>query len=886
MKHGVKHISNAFLTFFVSLAIGVLLLPLLRQKPESFHTYFNELSTMQRCAFIFALCLGYNYLLFKLFSPRISHLKYVFKNFPTWLAWFTGIIFVGVIDTFWGLNPQKCEYQSNILEWLFYGVGSFLCVSLLYNNNFFSFLHLLGFGNDKQESKSEPTSVRSFKNAQWEDIETWLNSDAVAKVDFIDNNHIPKRIIHFLKQTDTRSVGLIGPFGAGKSTIVNWIKECLESGSNNENSKLNSDSDFLVCEFSCWGFENSNSAIHEMLKKAIRRLQDETDTFRIQSLPDEYLISISGGGKWKWLYSISKILLPNKTAHEQFTTLNDILAAINAKLLFVVEDLDRNNSSSFDIQEVVAFLQQLKDYNNLKFVLTGGIKASRTIDYTKLCDHMDILQSTDRYQVIDLIQRVFQNCCDTEQYMHPPYGDLYFEFKDNPFFDTYNLSHNEFSLAHAVATLLDTPRSLRHSFKHTLNAWKELCGEIDFNHLVAVNVLRYGAPECFLFMLRRWDFLNFDPYKSRFSLSNNAANSKEKKRIENVKKSILQDWEDTISEVEWNTKAAYIVMQSILPDTSSWLDKESPTNGIGKTIQGINNKTHWFRAINEYIRVCEIRDQKIISDFYNWKEQPSQNPEMIKCLTSSDMYIERWKDWKNALFKDEDFNIPLASQKLLDAIREKQGAESNYHSTGFQLCENIMRDVDAGPKKNLDWLEARISDALKSSLRLAFDLHNHFCIRSSSHINDSDKQNVSDYIFNEIIKTLTNKEDLSTRLSPCLFDTLSLLVYGSSNKQRDPENELEKWKPLSLIIFGSLQEHNLAVALNCLPLFATNDVEQNSTHLSSHLINHFFDKDGPEVLRILSQMKNEMTTFLENFDNTYLSIDDIKGIRRILRSLT
>ncbi len=61
-----------------------------------------------------------------------------------------------------------------------------------------------------------------------------------------------------------------------------------------------------------------------------------------------------------------------------------LLGNMKARLVFVVEDLDRKDSRTFDIQEVQAFLQQLKDFPNLAFVLTGGLSSSRRIDFAKL----------------------------------------------------------------------------------------------------------------------------------------------------------------------------------------------------------------------------------------------------------------------------------------------------------------------------------------------------------------------------------------------------------------------------------------------------------------------------------------------------------------------
>lgn len=56
---------------------------------------------------------------------------------------------------------------------------------------------------------------------------------------------------------------------------------------------------------------------------------------------------------------------------------------MNTRLVFVVEDLDRNDSRTFDIQKFKRSTKQLKDFPNLSFVLTGGLASSNRIRFRK-----------------------------------------------------------------------------------------------------------------------------------------------------------------------------------------------------------------------------------------------------------------------------------------------------------------------------------------------------------------------------------------------------------------------------------------------------------------------------------------------------------------------
>lgn len=138
-------------------------------------------------------------------------------------------------------------------------------------------------------------------------------------------------------------------------------------------------------------FKDSSSSIHSMLADAVNKVQDYIDTVRVRSLPESYRKTFAAGGIW--FDSLSGLLLGKSDPNEQFERLADLMKDIGARLVFVVDDLDRNNSSSFDIQEVLAFLHQLKQYDNLSFILSAGRSNAIRIDFAKLCDHTVICLS-------------------------------------------------------------------------------------------------------------------------------------------------------------------------------------------------------------------------------------------------------------------------------------------------------------------------------------------------------------------------------------------------------------------------------------------------------------------------------------------------------------
>ena len=264
-----------------------------------------------------------------------------------------------------------------------------------------------------------------------------------------------------------RSVGIVGPFGAGKTSIVSWITDRLKRHEIGGRK-------FFVCHHSCWGFETSASAIHDMLGSAVSNLSAEIDTFQVDSLPESYRKTFSAGGDW--VETISNLVLLKPDPVEQFSRLSDLLENIGGRLVFIVEDLDRNETRNFEIQEVLAFLERLKDYPNVSFILTGGLSSSNRIDYVKLCDHIEYMRTMQADQSSKIIKKVCSRCWDKTVFPHIRLDDLNRSYEWNDLTDGILSAFREMSRPEAVAELLNTPRSLRHALSYTWKNWQVLYG--------------------------------------------------------------------------------------------------------------------------------------------------------------------------------------------------------------------------------------------------------------------------------------------------------------------------------------------------------------------------------------------------------------------------
>lgn len=831
-----SHWTNAGLTFVLTVLAAGILLPLVRVQPESVHKYFNGLNDWIRSSFVFSLCAVFTGVMFKLLSPRIGHLSHWKAYPPAWLAALLAWIVVAVLDVLGGFDSDG--YRATVSEWLKYGGGSLLIVGW-YSGQWSEIVRRFCKPESQQIETTECITLQDIENAPWEEIEAWLESDAPAMYDFLGNQSVAHRV-SFRISAGTRSVGIVGPFGAGKTSIVSWVKDRLarhEVGGRK----------YFVCHHSCWGFESSASAIHDMLGSAVSRLSAEIDTFQVDSLPESYRQTFSASGDWA--ETISNLVLRNPDPMEQFSRLSDLLGDIGGRLVFIVEDLDRNETRNFEIQEVLAFLERLKQFSNLSFILTGGLSSSQRIDYAKLCDHIEYLRTIQPHHSSRLIERVSQRCLDNTVFPHVRLGDPNRNYEWNPLSGLLMQDYTEFSLPQAVASLLNTPRSLRHALGRTFSAWRTLHGEIDFNHLLAVNILRFGAPECFQFLMRRWDRLHCPP---------NQHPAFGRARIEGIRRAILDDWNHTIQNVEWNPTAALRVMEFILPGTEYWLVDSSRSGNPRGGQQHVSEERYWIRAISEEFDGDDVRDQEVIRDIQAWLDAPGTATELVSKLTSSPRYSDIWENLAGGFFANRRDDILLLCEQLIRRILSEQGSSASGDSQGFGHTWRFAHQKVANQEANSSWLQSRISEAARVSLKMTNDLWYYYGSRRLFFIRHEEMYRLRQHVLDSVRACVPDGESLIARLSSNSSATLFQLVFDPGHDERPILADVQSWTWLSPMILDGARRKDVAVIANCGVLLGGRIAGRERMAVDTEVLDQFFGDDASELIDILESMIDQL----------------------------
>jgi len=887
-----------------ALAAGILLIPFLRCWPREIHKFGLGLADWQRWAFLFVLCVLVVNGLFRVFSPRLAHLRYVTRRPPVWSAWLLAAVFVALADLFLGLSirkPRSALYQATWVEWLGYGVGSLVAVwawrwlqetmsppngsgpetrkaenwfrrSWNWLSDKFSGLFKRADRNqtgdppgEKDTAKQaaphqQPSTIRDLLEADWDTFVEWLKTDTPATPgqDLLDNYEVAQRLVGLL-QTGTRSIGIVGAFGSGKTTIVDWMRGLLAQDATQRDR-------LPISYHSCWGFETSDLSIHAMLNDALETLGRHLDTFPVRGLPEAYRRRFSESGGW--LGALAGLFLERRSPVHQFRRLSELLQTLGMRLVLVVEDLDRNNSRSFDVQEVVAFLEQLKQFDNLSFILTGGLRAPAEIDFARLCDHIEYMRTVPIEQAALLVAKLRTGCLKRPEFQHEvltPDRSWW-----NPDIVRLGLTKDRIWPVEAIGRLAQTPRALRQVLWRTYRAWagnrawRGLYGEIDWDHLLVINVLRFAASEAFNYVVNHWHRVNKEP-------SERNGNDPERKR---AKELLLAEWKAACSGGEWDDRAARVLIDLILPAFPVWLGESDSMGDLA--VQGVHQERYWQRALRETIPPTEVPDQEVIAHIKQWKNSPSRQTNLVKRLREDQAYGEAWERLAPRFFEDDiDFFLQLCGD-VLAAICEEEGLEAGAKSQGFveifrcaSKCVRKKEEV----RKVAPWLTKQIRLAAPVSLKLVRDLWLFWATPDGeySFLRDTGRDVVRPTVIGVLKKVFENPEWLDRLMRAGNERWLQEMVCSH-------EQPIAKWCELGPSLLEGLRKESPAVAVEVAALLAAGDRDTGSVSVNPEVLRCFFPDNAREVAERLAELADR----IEEAENQRLVKQMAESVKRWL----
>ena len=512
-------------------------------------------------------------------------------------------------------------------------------------------------------------------------------------------------------QGTVQTVVIQGSFGAGKTTIANLIEEAASQNTKDLQ---------IVLNVSCWGF-SSSAAREFILERVVEEVSKHADCLSLQRLPPAYAAAIAKTDSW--LNAVTESFSVSPKPVEVLKRLSPILEVINARLVIIIEDSDRN-ADDFDQKQIEAMLHDFRQVNRVSFVLTVGTNSE--IEVSKIAEYILTIPPLPPEVSLTVIDQVRNHCrhnwqtIDLTGAIHGR-GDLRSEAS---VFGQMALQ----SWVIGLAKLIETPRVLKQVCRAYLSAWEHLHGEVDFDELLMVVALRHAAPEIFSFLCVHFnDLLKLKaaPPASREGSQRAGIDHPENMEDERHAAHLKDRWLRAIEALDASqTSAGVAILAELIPATSritgSSIWRITRTNRA----QGIRSKRghiYWERLVGEMVSE-ELHDQRVLGPLFEAIKRNSverlaksfqDSAEFSKMLIFFEGYYPRL---------DCDLALALA-RAVLEGLRQ---AVPSMQPAEFPVLNDLADwiGVHHVPRELLaGWVKQQIADCFPFHLHLANSIY-------------------------------------------------------------------------------------------------------------------------------------------------------------------
>lgn len=681
-------------TFILTTLVTVL--PLAREYPRWLHEFAVRLSFAQRALAILGITSLIVWIMSRLSWPRVSrtNLLAFLTTPPLWVSFLVAGTLGAAWDVAYGLDSHG--HQGTAAEWIGYVGGAVAIVAIV-----------RAISAKHSSNLALPAAVFDEPQAMTdsdEDLIDWLGHERLAASDYFGYEGVVSRIESEINGGAT-SIGVVGPFGSGKSSVIRWAISRLSP------MGLDGAVSIIPSYHSCWHFADSASAVDSILADVVEQVETRVDASFARGLPTAYRRIVSQGREW--LTEATSLILGSDDYGNQFRRINELLASHKIRVVLIVEDIDRSNSREFDAQQLLGFLQLLRSLHSFTVIISGGYGAEQKIDFEKLCDSVQYIGLLDRHAAAKLIDRIRSYCLDAHRFPHHRFDDTRSSPWNPSLWDSVRPS--DISQADAYLRLVTTPRTLKHVLRKTLRAWERIFGEVDFDSLLAVNAIKVAAPDAYSF-LRASRHRLVEDGSSRIYRENTE---------EALVKRLREDWQRFVSRVEFDDVAAQRLIEWVFPNSIGRLTGHRSTSH--RVFQGPQNSRYWNRIEQEGLEQDAVRDQVVAGEINDWLADGSEDSSLVHSLTTRHEYSQVFEAMASRWFLQEPELILRLCSNVIARLARDQGSEASADSPGFIVTWRLAVHHIGRVPNLTNWICTQSQVAVGAGLPLANAVAYYWC---------------------------------------------------------------------------------------------------------------------------------------------------------------
>jgi hypothetical protein len=545
----------------------------------------------------------------------------------------------------------------------------------------------------------------------------WLSDDdpvVTAEQDAFGHTRIARRIANRLAEDNPPAQALLGDLGSGKTTVRNLVREQLER-------RADRAPHVRLVEVELWQYETTVAAVQGVISALVDALARDVSVLALRGLPESYAQAMSSaGGTWSALVGL--VQGAGSAPVDTLEHIDRIATAVGRRYVMWIEDLERftGHDVGAEAETTAADSERLNPIRALLYALDRLHAVSVVMATTRLDSRFDVdkiarfiepMPRLPPHQVWQLLGMFRRGCREQPGVIDPadpkvrePLNKL----EEAPSNDLamWDVEHVTSSAA-ALTILFSTPRALKQGLRRVLDTWRQLAGELDFDDLLAMGLLREARRDLF-------DIVRQNVDRQRLDLSapsEKGAREEVRKQVDATKLSLPTN------------RAFKQIFDLVFPgNMERW---QKPQGFFAWLSLGEPHAVHWQRFLEVPELLEHEKDQPVLRVIQKDDDEALlsliENPERCGAVEAFAAHIPG--DRRRRLL------VPLAERRAVEAPETWPDLEP----PGVEALWRVWAQGPhaARPRDALDEVLGALAVAVPRSLRLAWEIRHWFAAASA-----------------------------------------------------------------------------------------------------------------------------------------------------------
>ena len=641
----------------------------------------------------------------------------------------------------------------------------------------------------------------------FDQIVQWLKVESPIKDatnDMFGRQEMAERIARRLCEPSPQAQAIVGQLGSGKSSLRNLVANCIAS--------RNAYPQIRMAEVELWPFATSTAAVDAIIQRLIDELAGFADVTALRGLPAAYTAAMtSAGGLWA---ATTHLLLGTRRTHQEILNrIDDVATAIGVRLVLWVEDLERfcnsgilRDGDAVESPEDTARLGPIRALlNGLESptmksitVVTATTTLRNRFDLEKIARFVETLPELEDRAVARVLGRFRKGCRSAKEYIDPASSrtrkelDLLEQLEGQVFRYAFGGSHVH-TIRDALLVLCRTPRTLKQGLRQCLDIWDGLAGEIDFDDVLVMSLLRVANPDAFALASESRSFQ---------CMSEGAP------LYEKIQQKDREAWNKRLEDLDPNTElrdAVHKIAEFVFEA------KQKPEKPQGFAVSG--HADYWLRFLSQSIPKSNIRDQEVLRVLFAHTEGDSELLDCIENPNASSTIV----DFAHLLLTDRAtlLLVQLVKRRAGEDAQSWPGAQPPGLATVLYVWikQRMHLRNSITPQVAFEEIKKAIAIAVPRNLSLAVSLENYFVMPAGSggdlifNINGCNQPAEAKFLLRTRLREhyVCRPDDLAHALHGAQRPTLFWLCWGLDRAEANDMSGLpfEGWDDFAVTVLDA-----------------------------------------------------------------------------------